>query len=132
MDFVGWVVLVGSGLYVLALAFDLLPDSSTPAAAERLVRGEGRRGQQVNARRQVEGVAVPVQHGHIRRQLSQRRALTFGGKRNRRPPQLFVARVHPATQGAGHELSAQTNAQRRPVGCQPPLKQAQLRYQEWV
>ena len=78
--------------------------------------------------RQVEGVAVPVQHaGEPAVQVAQRRGLPSGGEFERLPADLLLpGRVNHAAQCPGDQLGTETDTEGREVRRQPPFEQGEL------
>src|SRR3546814_5399200 len=86
----------------------------------------------LSPRRQVERVAMPMQHGRGS-ELTQRRLRASRAERNwLKADFLGWSGVHPCTQRPRHELRTKTNAQRRAVCRKPLLQKLQLLRQEGV
>src|ERR1700744_5930639 len=68
------------------------------------------------APRQVEGIAVPMQHARSRSiQFGEGTGRSLRGERYRRPADLLAlgARVDCRAEGGGHDLAAETDAEHR-------------------
>ncbi|MNT06782.1 hypothetical protein D3C72_1414630 [compost metagenome] len=90
------------------------------AVAERLVRRACGAGEQFGAGRQVEGVAVPVQHLPVRvRQGRERRAQAGFGRRDRPPANLARARIDARARRRRDQLRAQAGADHGPPRAEP-------------
>src|SRR6185369_9875046 len=98
---------------------------------ERLVRADLRRRQMDRAGRQVERVAVPVQHHLARAQAAQRRLAPDADEVDRRPADLAPVVGIDARAGAGrHQLRAEADAQRRLVALGQAGQKLDLARQE--
>src|SRR5579885_205397 len=89
-----------------------------------LVAAEGRGGEQRRALRQIERIAVPVQHRRVVSKMAQWRFAAFGGQRNRRPSYFLCAgRIDAGAQRPRHQLRAETDPDCRTPRRQPFFQQ---------
>jgi hypothetical protein len=93
-------------------------------APERLVRIDMARCQQFDIARQIERIAMPVQHRHAV-DMAQRAGLVVNSDRMK-AQFARAAGIDPRTQRGGHHLRPETHPQRRPVGIEPACQPPQL------
>lgn len=103
------------------------------AEAERLVLAELSAGQVLGARRQFEGVAVPVERERVLRKGSQAGAAACFRELDGREADLGLTRpVHGSACGPGNELGAEADAHERLTRRQKALDQGKLPGQEGI
>ncbi len=100
--------------------------------SEGLVRAERACGEARRPRRDVEGVAVPVQHrGAV--EMRKRPCLALGRERDRCPADLLDAHGGDArVEGRCHELGAEADAEHRAPGGKTSLDQRDLAREERI
>src|SRR6516164_837977 len=94
--------------------------------AESLVRAHFGRGEKPGPLRQVEGVAMPVQNRHPGEMAQRPGAPCFAELQLGPADLLGSTRVDPRAERAGHQLRAETDAERRPRRGEAALKQREL------
>src|ERR1700730_16315476 len=97
-----------------------------------LVAAHRGRGEMDGAPRQIEGVAVPMQHRRSR-QMPQR--CGCGGIRQiDRPPAdlLDTGRIDSCAERAGDELGAKADTESRPAGAQPGFEKIEFLAEKWI
>ena len=99
------------------------------APRECLMQAGFRAGQQDGVLRQIEGIAVPVEHeGVLRGEMTHRRRIARGRQQQWRPADfLRAAGIDRSAERAGDELRAEADAERRLVGVEPLLDRGDFR-----
>lgn len=99
---------------------------------ESLVRANRGRGQTDGADRQVESIAVPMEHGAFA-EMPQRAVSSGIGQSDRGPADFFGAgRIDARTERTGDKLRAEANAENREPQGEPALDQRQLILEEGI
>src|SRR6266851_2930987 len=110
-----------------------LQGKSVAFPGEGLVLVAWRRGEQARAFRQIESVAMPMQHRRAVAEWRQAGSAPDLGELQRRPADLLArAGVDTRTQRARHELAAEADAEHRPAAGETMLDDAQLVHEEGV
>src|SRR5690348_5309246 len=103
------------------------------ANGERLVGRARRRREMRRARRQIERIAVPVQHARPRREFSQGRGAAGGTQIDAGPADLLEAGgVHLGAERTRHELRAETDAEHRLARLETFFDQRDFRLEERI
>ena len=102
------------------------------SVTECLVLAQVCGGEQPGSVGKIERVAVPVENGHAF-QTPQRALLSFWSKCEWRPADLFGrSGIDTSTQGAGKELGAEANAERRTGKIEPLLDDRDFVGEKWI